>query len=125
MNENQERATFEEFTDDQWWYKELDVIARSRDQRRAMAVVRNLLRQFSEALASLAAAPVQAVPDAMTYADKAQIAVTKEWARGWDEGMGSWLGRLPYRNACRRSATGAAVAANCWQCKELKDENNL
>lgn len=36
----------EEFSTSQWWYKELEAVAKSPDQRRAMAVVRNLMSQL-------------------------------------------------------------------------------
>lgn len=39
----------DEFTTDQWWYTELDSVAKTLDQRRAMAVIRNLVRQLEQA----------------------------------------------------------------------------
>lgn len=48
------RPALEEFTPRQWWYEELDVVAKTLDQRRAMAVVRNLMQQYELARAMLA-----------------------------------------------------------------------
>lgn len=42
-------TTHDEFTDAQWWYTELDAVAKTADQRRAMAVVRNLMHQYGSA----------------------------------------------------------------------------
>jgi colicin import membrane protein len=60
-----EREAFEEFSADQWWYQELDAICKTNDQRRALAVVRILLRQFGEARDALATQQ-QSKPDQET-----------------------------------------------------------
>lgn len=52
----------DEFNADQWWYAELEGVAKTPDQRRAMAVVRNMMRQFDAARAAVLEAAPQAQP---------------------------------------------------------------
>lgn len=57
-----ERAAFDDFHSGQWWYLELATVTKTPGQILAMAVVRNLMRQFEQARASLTAS-AQSVPD--------------------------------------------------------------